>query len=271
MSQDKLLSSERFNGPVAPQVSGEGPRCRLPFRPHQNHWPKSSLETRPKPQEIVSLRLPQTATRPFVGSAARTERTPPPTPGSSNSKIHSRLKEGCAPQGRKAGDPLAAETETLLGDKTYIHVGHGLIEYTVVTKFAKAVLLARVILVGLQKVFKDTLFLHGLTNTLHLLQGDPVEGWVSGPGPVSFFFPNFLLPYLSQCLLALPVCPSLCQSALTHAHRISVSSSLILHFFLAFFPFIFFFPFPPSLKLLLNTCSKIQILINFNYIHAHPT
>lgn len=105
------------------------------------------------------------------------------------------------------------------GVKTYIHVGHGLIEYTVVTKAAQVVLLAGVILVGLQKVIENAMFPHGLTDTLHLLQGDPAEGGVSGPRPAFFFSLPFFLPYLSVCVswlhpffsVSRPVCP-------THAH-----------------------------------------------------
>lgn len=141
----------------------------------------------------------------------------------------------CAP-GQEGRGPFGSRDRDSLGDvKTYIHVGHGLIEYTVVTKFAKAVLLGRVVLVGLQKVFKDSLFLHGLTDALHPFQGDPVEGCVLGSGPAFFFFLNFLLPYLSLCLLAPPVC-LVSASLPPRMPTEPLSLPLILDFFLAFSP-----------------------------------
>lgn len=132
----------------------------------------------------------------------------------------------CATQGRKAGRrPFGSRDRDTLGwekgVKTYIHIGHGLIEYTVVTKLAKVVFLARVILVVLQKVFEDTLFLHGLPDTLHFLQGDPVEGGgCVRPGPcllLSSLSPSIPLS-LSVSPSSVRVSQSLCQSAPKHAH-----------------------------------------------------
>jgi hypothetical protein len=66
-------------------------------------------------------------------------------------------------------------------------------ENTKVTKVVGEVLLSRVILVGLQELFQQTLFLQGLTDRLGFLQGDSTEGCASGLGPPSFplLFPIF--------------------------------------------------------------------------------
>lgn len=114
-----------------------------------------------------------------------------------------------------------------------------------------------------QEVIEHTLFPHGLSDSLHPLQGDPAEGRVSGGGlPPSSLLLFLPLPISGLCLSLSPP-PSLLyldlSVALPHTCPlfVSISPSLCLDFFPAFSPFIFFFSFPLVLKLLLNVCSEI--------------